>query len=101
MIAREWRCACPSDKIDEFIPYLHRTGVEDAQNTPGFKGAEIFKRETGGSIEVVLITFWESIEAVNKFAGNDIEQAVLYPDDYKYGIVSDLTVKHYTVTDRF
>ena len=101
MIAREWRCTCPFDKIDEFIPYLHRTGVDDARSTPGFKGAEIFKREIGGSIEVVLITFWESVESVKAFAGGDIEKAVLYPEDYKYGIVSDLTVKHYTVIDRF
>lgn len=101
MIAREWKCFCPADKIDEFIPYLHQTGIKDAENTPGFKGAEIFKREIGQSIEVTLITFWNSIESIKSFAGDNIEEAVLYPDDYKYGIKSDLTVKHYIVAERF
>lgn len=101
MIAREWRCICPADNIDEFIPYLNLTGIKDAKNSPGFKGAEIFKRETGSSVEVTLITFWDSMEAVRDFAGENIEKAVLYHEDYKYGIDSDLTVRHYTVADRF
>lgn len=101
MIAREWRCVCPADNINEFIPYLSITGIKDAKNTPGFKGAEIFIRDAGASIEVTLITFWESMDSISAFAGENIEKAVLYPDDYKYGISSDLIVKHYTVADRF
>lgn len=101
MIAREWRCICPSENIDEFIPYLFITGVKDAKNTPGFKGAEILRRDDGASVEVTLITFWESMDSIKTFAGDNIEKAVLYPEDYKYGISSDLSVKHYIVADRF
>lgn len=101
MIAREWRCICPKEKIREFIPYLHSTGVKDSAAIPGFSGAEIMYRETNNCFEVVLVTFWNSIESIRKFAGEDIEKAVLYPDDYKYGITSDLMVKHYIVSDRF
>lgn len=101
MIAREWRCICPSENIDEFIPYLCITGVKDAKNTPGFKGAEILRRDDGASVEVTLITFWESMDSIKTFAGDNTEKAVLYPEDYKYGISSDLSVKHYIVADRF
>ncbi len=101
MIAREWRCICPADKIDEFVPYLHDTGIKDAGNTPGYIGAEILHREIEGKYEVVLITFWETMESVKGFAGEDFEKAVLYPEDYRYGITSDLIVKHYTVVERF
>ena len=100
MIAREWRCICPAEKIQEFIPYLHSTGVKDSENTPGFSGAEIFYKEISGGFEVVLITFWDSYDSIRLFAGEHIELAVLYPEDYKYGIISDLTVKHYIATDR-
>lgn len=101
MIAREWRCICPAENIDEFIPYLSLTGISDAKNSPGFEGAEIFMRDAGPSVEVTLITFWDSMESVSGFAGEDVEKAVLYHEDYKYGITSDLTVKHYTVAGRF
>lgn len=97
MIAREWRCTCPADRLDDFIPYLHMTGVRDAEKTPGFAGAEILYRDEGDPVEVVLITFWDSIESIRGFAGVNIEEAVLYPEDYKYGIVSDTVVRHYTV----
>jgi heme-degrading monooxygenase HmoA len=100
MIAREWRCLCPADRIQEFIPYLQSTGVKDAEKIPGFKRAEILYREDkADSILVVLITFWDSIESIKKFAGGDIETAVLYPEDYKYGITSDPEVKHYFTAD--
>jgi len=101
MIAREWRCICPADNIEEFIPYLSLTGIKDAKNTPGFKGAEIFKKDAGNSVEVTVITCWESMDSVRIFAGENIDKAVLYPQDYKYGISSEPVVKHYTVADRF
>ncbi len=100
MIAREWRCFCPADKIETFIPYLHITGIKDAENTTGYIGAEILQRISGNSFEVVLITYWNSIESISKFAGSDIEKAVLYPDDCKYGITSDPVVKHYSVVEK-
>ena len=50
-------------------------------------------------VEVVLITFWESIESLKGFAGEDVNKAVLYEEDYKYGIEPELTVEHYTVAD--
>lgn len=101
MIAREWRCICPAEKIEDFIPYLHETGVRDAESTAGFRGAEILQRELDGAYEVVLITFWDSVESIKGFSGDDIEKAVLYPEDYKYGITSEPTVRHYSVRDRF
>ena len=101
MIAREWRCTCPAGRLDDFIPYLHATGIRDAENTPGFAGAEILHRETGGAEEVVLVTFWDSMESIRGFAGDDIGKAVLYPEDHTYGIVSDAIVRHYTVCARY
>ncbi|HOP64013.1 MAG TPA: antibiotic biosynthesis monooxygenase [Spirochaetota bacterium] len=99
MIARVWKCKCPAEKVDDFIPYLHRTGVYDAVNSEGFRGAQTLKRELNGNFEVVLITFWESMDSAKVFAGEDIDKAVLYEEDYKYGIEPDLTVEHFTVAD--
>jgi len=101
MIAREWRCICPAGKIGEFIPYLYLTGIKDAEKIPGFEGAEIFRREVDGSVEVTLITFWDSFESITEFTGENPEKALLYPEDYKYGITSDQTVKHYYLEKRF
>ena len=40
----------------------------------------------------------DSLDAIHAFAGDDIEAAVLYPEDARY-LVSESTVTHYQVVD--
>lgn len=46
------------------------------------------------------MSFWESREAIDGFAGQDIEKAVFYPEDERFLVERDLTVRHYEVTGR-
>ena len=50
-----------------------------------------------GRAEIVTVSLWESRSAIEAFAGQDIEQAVFYPEDDRYLIDRDLTVRHYEV----
>ena len=45
------------------------------------------------------MSFWESRDAIEAFAGPDIEKAVFYPDDEQFLIERDRTVHHYEVAD--
>jgi heme-degrading monooxygenase HmoA len=51
----------------------------------------------GDEAEWVLVTLWDSWEAIRAFAGTDVERAVFYPEDERYLIRRDLTVMHYEV----
>ena len=42
---------------------------------------------------------WDSVEAIRAFAGNDIDAAVLYPEDERYLINGLSSVAHYDVID--
>jgi hypothetical protein len=42
-------------------------------------------------------SFWESREAIEGFAGQDIEKAVFYPEDDRFLVERDLSVRHYEV----
>jgi len=44
-----------------------------------------------------MMSFWESREAIEGFAGQDVEKAVFYPDDDQFLIKRDLTMQHYQV----
>lgn len=99
MIAREWKCICPRETLEGFIDYLRRTGVKDTSALPGFKGHHILKRSLEDCVEVVLVTFWESHEHIRAFAGEDIAQAVLYPEDQAYAIAPEREVRHYEVVE--
>lgn len=99
MIAREWKCRVPENHYDGFISYLYQTGIKDSSITPGFVGAQVFRRPLQGKVEIVLITYWDSLSSIKAFAGEEINQARLYPEDYAYELEPDLFVKHYEVIE--
>ena len=55
------------------------------------------RRDFADRCEFVMLTVWESMEAVVAFAGPEPERAVFYPEDDRYLIERDLQVTHYDV----
>jgi heme-degrading monooxygenase HmoA len=99
MIAREWKCRVPDVHSEGFTAYLYETGIKDSSATPGFLGAQIFRRALDGRIELTLITYWDKLESITAFAGSDISQARLYPEDEVYELEPDHLVQHYEVIE--
>ena len=97
MWIREWKCRCPIDTADDFIHYLDQTGVSDTQSIEGCTGHKVMCRSLNGEMEIMLNTYWQSLDAMKAYAGDDIYKAVLYPDDYKYRIEPDTKVRVYEV----
>ena len=97
MIAREWKATCPKKYGKGFIEYLFETGIKDTSETDGFLGAQIFNRVLGNKVEVTLLTYWENLDCIKAFSGEDINIAKLYPGDVKYKLNPDKHVKHYEV----
>jgi hypothetical protein len=50
-----------------------------------------------GMIEIITLSFWESLEAIRGFAGEDISRAVFYPEDDRYLVDRETVVTHYRV----
>ncbi|MBN2427478.1 MAG: antibiotic biosynthesis monooxygenase [Deltaproteobacteria bacterium] len=99
MVAREWKCKVPLEKCQGFIAYLNETGVRDTSSTPGYQGAQIFRRDLDAKAEITLITYWDKLASIKAFAGEDIDRARLYPEDYKYDLEPDPSVRHYEVVE--
>jgi len=47
-----------------------------------------------------MLTFWESRDAIAKFAGQDIERAKYYDFDKNFLLELEPTVRHYELFDR-
>jgi hypothetical protein len=43
---------------------------------------------------------WDSVDAIKAFAGEDIEAAVLYPEDERYLVGGESSVVHHEVVDQ-
>lgn len=100
MIAREWKAKCPIYRKEDFIQYLYQTGIKETSETLGFKGAQIFNRNIENKkVEITFISYWETLESIKSFAGDNIEIAKLYPEDSKYELEPDNFVIHYEVIE--
>ena len=97
MIARAWHGETPAEKADAYGAYLLATGVTDCRATPGNRGVQVLRRVSGERAEFLFISFWESVDAIRAFAGDDVEQARYYPEDRAFLIALEPRVVHYEV----
>jgi heme-degrading monooxygenase HmoA len=99
MIARIWRGWVRASQVQDYVDYVTRTGLAAYERTPGNLGAEIWARDVGDArYEVTTVSWWESLNDVRGFAGDDIDRAVFYAEDETYLIAKDDTVTHCEVT---
>lgn len=99
MIARSWRGMTAADKADEYLAYLRETGLKDYRSTPGNRGVLVMQRAVGDRCEIVLLSFWDSMEAVQAFAGKDPDVAKYYPEDERFLLEMQPFVRHYDLAD--
>ena len=97
MIARIWRGWTSADDADAYVAYVEQTGIKGYQAISGNQGAWILRRSQGDRAEVLTLSFWDSLDAIREFAGEDVEQAVFYPDDDRYLVERELRVAHYDI----
>jgi len=99
MLARVWRGVTPAEKADEYADYLRATGLPEYRAVEGNRGIYLLRRITQSEAEFVLVTLWDSIDAVRRFAGPDIVRAVYSPEDSTYLLALEPTVTHYEVLE--
>ena len=95
-VVRMWRGVIRTVDRDEYVDYVERTGVEEYRSTPGNRDAWTLTRELpDGLTEILTVSRWDSFESIRGFAGDDIEKAVYYPEDDRFLVERDDTVRHY------
>jgi heme-degrading monooxygenase HmoA len=97
MIARIWRGVVRRDEAEAYVNYIVNTGMAEYRSTPGNQGAWMLRRDDGDRSEIVTFSLWDSRDSIRAFAGDDIDQAVFYPEDDHFLLERDLTVRHYEV----
>ena len=98
MIARVWRGAVRQEDGDVYEQYIRDTGVAEYKATAGNLGVTMMRRQVGDRTEFMLLSLWESLDAVKAFAGEDYEKGVYYPEDDRYLVERDEKSSHWEVT---
>ena len=97
MIARTWRGTTTAETADAYVEYLNRTGLASYRATPGNLATFALLRRGEKRTEFLLVTLWESMDAVKAFAGPEPDRAVFYPEDDRFLIERGERVDHFDV----
>lgn len=95
IIVRIWRGKVPEAKAEGYAKYHFDAGVGRIQGIAGNLGVEVLRRTNNGITEFTTISYWESREAIHRFAGDDIEKPHHLPQDPEYLIELPNKVLHY------
>jgi len=97
MIARIWRGRTRAQDAEAYTAFLQQRAVADYQSTEGFVRLLFLRRIVGDEAHFTLITLWQNIEAIQRFAGEEYEKAKYYPEDQQFLLDFPETVEHYEV----
>ncbi|ACQ82052.1 conserved hypothetical protein [Beutenbergia cavernae DSM 12333] len=98
MIMRVWRGWVATERLPEYVAYIEETGVREYLETPGNRGAQMVTRdEPDGRTEILTLSWWDGMDAIRAFAGDDVEAAKYYPEDEGYLLAQEDRVRHYVV----
>ena len=97
MISRNWRALARRGEAGNYIQHLLHETFPKLSDISGFRRASILKRELNAGTEFLIVTEWDSLEAIKAFAGADPEVAVV-PDKVQAMMLEfDARVRHYEV----
>ena len=97
MIARIWHGKTPASKGEAYKEFTLKTAIPDYQSIPGCLSLNFLYRIENNEAHFTLITYWDSIESIKKFAGADYEKAKYYPEDKNFLLEFEEEVVHHEV----
>ena len=99
MIIRAWRGRTSPAKSDAYPKHFREAVVPDLRNVPGFLGAHLSQRREGDRVEFLVLTRWQSMDAIRAFAGSDVDKAIVEPGAIAVLDDFDHTVRHYELLE--
>ncbi len=68
-IARIWRGRTRRERADEYADYLYEHGIRPLEEKA--LGVQLFREDRETESEFVTVSYWENVEAMSRFAGED------------------------------
>ena len=101
MVARIWHGRTSAEKADEYRQYLYEVGVKKIATLPGNRGVQMMMAKTPEQGEFMVISYWDSIDAIKGYAGADYTKVHDLPRDKELLIDHEPLVKHFDLAVNF
>jgi heme-degrading monooxygenase HmoA len=100
MIVRLWHGRVPTSKAAAYRSFTNDRAIPDYRSVPGNISVHVLERQEGEVTHFITLTFWDSLESIRAFAGDDLEKAKYYPEDADFLLEYEPRVVHYEVVGR-
>jgi heme-degrading monooxygenase HmoA len=97
MIARLWHGVTSHENTNEYEHLLRGEILPGIHRVEGYRGAYLLCREVPEGAEFVTLTIFDSMDAVRRFAGEDVESAVVPEEARRLLARFDRRSVHYTI----
>jgi heme-degrading monooxygenase HmoA len=98
MIARLWSARTTAALSLSYLDHFRRQVQPELHKVNGFAGATVLTRSAPTGVEILVTTFWQSLQSVDAFASPDREAAVVAPEAAALLTDYDRRVHHYDLT---
>lgn len=95
-IARIWRGRVSAARADDYAEYLYEHGIRPLEEKA--LGVQLFREDRERESEFVTVSYWESIEAMSRFAGKNPTRIHHLPRDPEFLIELPEAVQILTIT---
>ena len=99
MIARLWHGRTLGAKADAYLAFLEARAIPDYESIPGNRGAYVLRRLEGEVAHFLTLSLWDSMAAIEAFAGADVLKAKYDPEDCEFLLEFEPEVRHYEWSD--
>lgn len=97
MIVRLWHGRTKSEDAEQYERFMRVRAAPDYGSVDGLLNVYFTRRDEGAETHFLLITVWDSIEAVRRFAGEHPEKAKYYAEDDGFLLEKEENVALYDV----
>jgi hypothetical protein len=80
MIARIWNGSTRHADADRYVSHLRRNVIPELAASDGYRGIRVLRRQQDDTTEFIVMTLWESMEAIRAFTGPTPDVAVVAPE---------------------
>jgi heme-degrading monooxygenase HmoA len=97
MIARIWAARATRANAQVYSQHFEEEVIARVRTIRGYVGGSLLMMDRGENVEILVITRWQSMDAIRSFAGDDVEVAVVADAAQRVLLSWDERVRHFAI----
>jgi heme-degrading monooxygenase HmoA len=80
MVVRTWTAHTTPDRESAYLDKVREVVLPHLRTVSGYLGSHFLRRSADSELEILVLTYWESMEAVRALAGEEPTKAYMPPE---------------------